>query len=196
MFLKCAQAALAFVCVSASNPNRPPLETANTQTLASPFTASFVTVPRLDCGGSRGSGVRLSDNLIITAAHVTDESQCSAYGAPLRVARVELNRDVSFAEGNLGEGFRALYSCEGIKAGQTYIAMGYAFGEAPNVELLVGTGDRRDLGRVLLKGRVYKGMSGGGIFTEAGVLVAIINALSRDVSYTWVTPLTETYLCS
>lgn len=182
-------------CLGAAPDERPVVAAAATA-VASPFTASFATVPRLDCGRSRGSGVRLGDSLIITAAHVTaGGDQCHAYGAPLRVVRAELGRDVSFAEGELGGGLRALYSCDGIRPGRTYIAMGYAFGDAPNVELMVGTGEKRDLGRVVLKGRAYQGMSGGGVFTEAGVLVAIINALSRDINYTWVTPLSETYLC-
>lgn len=196
LFLRAGAIALALS--SAASPQRPVLDVAETKTLPSPFGASFAVVPRIDCETVRGSGVRLSDNLVITAAHVSNKGEkCSAFGAPMRQIRVESNRDVAFLEGDMGEGFRAIYSCAGIREGERYLVMGYPFGQSPDVEMMTGTSKRMNGGYVLMKGRTYHGVSGGGVFEEStGALVAVVNALAKDVNYTWVTPLSETYLCS
>lgn len=173
------------------------LGAAEPTTVASPFIANFAIVPRITCDKVIGSGVRISDTVVITAAHVTNErAPCSIGGTPMTQIRVEPNRDVAFIEGNMTGGFRAIYSCDGIREGARYLVMGYAFGTFPNVEPMIGIGDMNSRGQALLKGRNYHGMSGGGIFEEGtGRLVAVNNALASDVNYTWVTPLSETYLC-
>jgi len=168
----------------------------------SPFELSFATVPRLDCGEARGSGVRLSDTLVITAAHVMfDEKdnstrQCKAFGQPMtNVVRLP-GLDVATGQAAMEDGFRAIVSCDGIQEGRVYMAMGYPDGDAPDVQMLIGTNRKAAPHQAILKGRVYHGMSGGAVIEQStGRVVAIINALNPDYPLTFVTPLSETYLC-
>ena len=172
-----------------------PVVTSTSLTVPSPFGASFFTVPRLDCGPTRGSGVRVSDDIIITAAHVIDAAACMAYGLPTTLAYQSKHLDFAAVRMEApSEGVRAVISCDGIVEGQVYSAMGYPNGEAPDVELLIGTA-KRNRGQVTLIGRAYHGMSGGAIVDSNSRVVAILNAINPDYSYTFVTPLSDTYLC-
>lgn len=166
----------------------------------SPYAASFVSVPQIHCIGDKGaihsgSGVRIGDNLIVTAAHVNSRSVCRTYDTVLNNVRFEPGADVAFVQGTFPDGFRSVVSCEGIREGEQYLALGYADGGSPDVEPLTGTSQTAH-GQVMMLGHVYHGMSGGAVLNRAGALVAIINAMNsegRPVS--WVTPLTRTYLC-
>jgi hypothetical protein len=169
-------------------------------TMPSPYGASFDPVPQIQCFGPRGeslgSGVRIRDDLIITAAHVNSDKACHAYGVELHNMRFEPGQDIAFLGGTFRNGFRQIVSCEGIKEGQRYLALGYADGGSPDVEVLIGTGDKKGT-LTLMRGHVYHGMSGGAVLNADGALVAIINAMNaegRPIAY--VTPVSQTYLCA
>lgn len=167
--------------------------------IPSPYGASFDTVPQLICNndgkGTLGSGVRIGDDLIVTAAHVGSRTTCRAYGALLNNTRFEPGQDVVFVTGAFRTGYRAIVSCEGIREGERYLALGYADGGSPDVETLIGTRDT-DGHLTIMRGHVYHGMSGGAILNQQGAVVAIINAMQREGKpFAFVTPLTQTYLC-
>jgi hypothetical protein len=188
--------ALAMPC-AASNAPAPPPETTNELALPSPFRGSFEVVPKIECVASRGSGVRISDDIVITAAHVVvEKGPCGIDGKPTEIVYNEPGQDFTAIRVNLGRGLRAIVSCEGIIAGQRYYAYGYAFGGKPNVEPLIGTNYKHKDGTVKLRGRVFKGMSGGMVANEEGAFVAITVMLNEEVDWAYVVPLSETYLCA
>jgi hypothetical protein len=169
-------------------------------TVVSPYGASFEAVPQLLCvsgpHGSAGSGVRINENTILTAAHVPSGKTCLAWGTKLTNTRFEPGQDVAFVTSDsLKGGLRMVVSCEGIKEGQRYLAMGYADGGAADVETLIGTSDRSGE-LTVMRGHVYHGMSGGAVLNEAGAVVAVVNAMqAQGMPLAFVTPLTQTYLC-
>jgi hypothetical protein len=187
-----ASALLALLSLVSANP-------AFAMVVVSPYGASFETIPQLVCAGrdgvTSGSGIRINDNTILTAAHVPSAKTCVGYGVKLENARFEPGQDVAFETGKLRDGYRAIISCEGIKEGERYRAMGYADGGAPDVEPLIGTSDRAGQ-ETVMRGHVYHGMSGGAILNERGAVVAIVNAMQAEGKpLAFVTPLTQTYLC-
>jgi hypothetical protein len=164
-------------------------------TLPSPYRGSFETVPQIQCVQSRGSGVRISDDIVITARHVVEQrGPCGIDGIPTEIVYNEPGADFTALRVKLGGGFRAIVSCEGIVAGERYFAYGYAMGGKPNVEPLIGTNYQND-GTTKLRGRVYKGMSGGMVANSEGAFVAITVMLNTDTDWAYVIPLKQTYLC-
>lgn len=175
-------------------PNIPPANT-TLRTIPSPFRGSFEVVPKIECQLARGSGVRISDDVVITARHVVEaHAPCGIEGIPAEVAYHEPGKDFTALKVPLGFGYRATYSCEGVHAGQQYLAFGYANGGKPNVEPLLGTNQTSD-GLTMLIGKVYKGMSGGAVETPEGAVVAIINMTHKEADWAYVLPLSATYLC-
>jgi len=173
-----------------------PVSPAANLAIPSPFSASFHYVPRVDCGKTRGSAVRISDDVLITATHVIDGGPCSAFGKPLTIAYKDPNLDFAAVTAPLGYGYRAIISCDGIQEGRRYIAMGYPDGEYAAFEPLVGTGDYTS-GYAILKGRIFHGMSGGAVADEMGAIVAINNAMPKNGKpLVFVTALKDTYLCA
>jgi hypothetical protein len=172
----------------------PPANTID-RTVPSPFRGSFEVVPQIMCGNGSGSGVRISDDVIITAAHVASKGGCSIDGHPATIAFNQPHRDFTAMTARLGNGYRATYSCEGIKPGERYQAFGYALGGKPNVEPLLGTNFKHRDGTVMLRGKVYPGMSGGAVFNSEGAFVAITVMTHREADWAYVIPLTESYLC-
>jgi hypothetical protein len=175
-------------------------EPANALTIPSPYGASFEPIPQLACVTpdghvSSGTGIRINDNTLMTAAHVPSGKQCIDGSARLNNTRFEPGQDVAFVTGSLGDGLRAIVSCEGIVEGRRYLAMGYADGGSPDVETLIGTSEKSGV-LTVMRGHVYHGMSGGAVLNEQGAVVAVINAMqSEGKPLAFVTPLTQTYLC-
>lgn len=179
-----------------------------TSTLPSPFTGTFDVIPRITCitaDGRRasGSGVRISDDLVITAHHVVQDKlgvrSCAINNQPAKLIYAEPGRDVAIIQIHLGIGFRAPISCEGFKPGQRYIAAGYPGSAKEGVfETLIATNQKIDKeGEYLLNGKIYPGMSGGATLNaDTGELVGINVAANKDGRpWAWAVPLTETYLC-
>lgn len=164
-----------------------------------PFFIATAAIPQIFCakpegGGWTGTGVRIADETIVSARHVTNgEAICSADRKYLLKA-VHFDGDFAANTGTLAEGLRMIVSCAGIKEGQDYLGLGYAFGGALVAEKLIGTSFRRGE-FVRMKGRVYSGMSGGPVVDSEGRIVAIINQKAEEFSHANVHPLSETYLC-
>lgn len=201
--LKAGALALAMPCLASNT--QPPVVPSTTLeiTLPDPYRGSFEAVPQIECTQGRGTGVRsgtgvrISDDIVITAAHVVHgNGLCSIDGKPAEPIYDEPGRDFSALRVKLGHGYRANVSCEGIIAGERYYAYGYAHGGKPNVEPLIGTNYKnKKSGAVRLIGRVFPGMSGGKVANRDGAFVAITVMFNTDVDWAYVIPLTETYLC-
>lgn len=187
------RALLALASLGAALPT-PPANTLE-RTVPSPFRGSFEVIPKIMCAKGAGSGVRISDDVVITAAHVASIGGCSIDGITATTVYTQAGRDFAAMRVPLGLGYRATYSCEGIIAGERYQAFGYAQGGKANVEPLLGTNQRYKDGSVMLRGKVYKGMSGGGVFNSEGAVVAITVMTHREADWAFVLELKGTYLC-
>lgn len=162
-----------------------------------PFRGTFATVPKIECAGTVGSGVRISDDLILTARHVAADGPCGIDGKPAEVVHhAEDGIDFSVIRVALGRGVREIISCEGVRPGERYFAYGYAFGRDANVEPLIATNLKLSKGRVALRGRVFPGMSGGAVRNSEGATVAIAVQYNPDVDAANVVDLRNTYLCA
>lgn len=175
-----------------------PLLLSNAPTVEpSPFRYNFITAPKIECATSRGTGVRISVDTVITAAHViSGRGPCGVDGTAMEMTHQANGIDFAAMKGDLGGGLYATVSCEGIRAGERYLAMGYPFGETPNVEILVGTTRRHSGARVNMLGRVYPGMSGGPVINDDGAVVAITVQYNPQANASNVVELRGTYLCA
>jgi hypothetical protein len=192
VFAKVCALALASLSLS---PAIPQAGMINDITLPSPFRASFEVVPFVACSTGTGSGVRISDDIVVTATHVASLAPCSVDGHQMAVVHNEQGIDFSAMQGRLGIGYRATVSCEGIVAGERYMALGYANGGKANMEPLLGTNQRGPNHTAMVRGRVYHGMSGGAVMTSDGAVVAITVMMHKQTDWAYVVPLSETYLC-
>jgi hypothetical protein len=182
------------------------------RTEPTPFLGTLSVVPRLMCrlpgsftSSSSGSGVRISDNIVITARHVIQDHntgqyrECEIAGRPVKLRWVHPHADLVAVEVELGIGYRAPYSCEGIKPGRRYMAIGHSsIADGAVFMMLTGTNVPLDKwGRAQLNGTAFPGMSGGEIVDmESGSFVAITVAKDVDKPWVWAVPLTNTYLCA
>lgn len=190
-----ALAAFPTLLSNATPTDRP--ATANDITFPDPYRGSFDAVPKISCQSGSGSGVRISDDIIITARHVIEgNGPCGAFDAPVNVVHLGDQMDFAAVRGKFGPGYRAVVSCEGIRPGERYYAFGYAHGGAPNVERLVGTNQRLPGNRVVMRGRVFPGMSGGKVTNDEGAFVAITVQYDRERDTAILVDLKGTYLCA
>lgn len=164
------------------------------KTIPTPFPYTFSVVPLVGCLNGSGSGVRVSDDIVITAKHVSDNLQCRIGFVPLAVVH-EGPKDFAALRGELPNGFRATVNCDGIETGKTYFAVGYAFGEEQVMQPLLGT-NQYDEGYRRMRGRVFPGMSGGPVVNSDGAVVAITVRYHKMADWAWVYELKDTYLCS
>lgn len=160
----------------------------------SPFRYSFAVIPQLECASGKGTGIQLDGDRILTAAHVATRGPCGVNGVPVTTEFVSPDRDIAVVKGANPYGVRAILSCDGIAPGERYLAAGYALGGPPNIEPLVGTTQRQG-DAVVMRGRVYPGMSGGPVIDSDGRVVGVIVRYFKQVDFAAVIPISETYLC-
>lgn len=172
-------------------------------TVPNPYTLSSTTIRRLTCRspgeGGWGSSIRISDDLLLTARHVAQAKNgtwrgCELNGEIGKQIYVELNQDFVVLRMKMGQGYRAVISCDDIQEGARYYAVGYVDGEIV-IEPLIGTADVIQ-GEAILLGKVYGGMSGGAVIDVLGRTVAM--TVARDEKgrpYVYALPLKNTYLC-
>jgi hypothetical protein len=194
MIGKCLAVAAAPFLLSAAEPTIPMLT--YDRVAPSPFRGSFEVVPLVKCTDSLGSAVRISDDVVISAAHVTDGEDCEIDGEPMQVVYTALGVDFTAARVKMAEGYVAIVSCEGIIPGERYYAFGHALGGKPNVEPLIGTNKKYENGGTSLRGRVFPGMSGGMVANAEGAFVAITIQYNDTVDESVVVSLKDTKLCA
>jgi hypothetical protein len=154
-----------------------------------PYLVDEAVVPRIVCvrsgTASIGSGVRISAELVVTAAHVVDEgAACTVDGAAATLERADRGKDIVLLRVATPAPLRAIVGCGAIREGASYLGAGYAEGfDMLRVQALTGTSARDPgdqgaalKGMVVFRGTATPGMSGGGIFDErTGAAVGIIN---------------------
>lgn len=179
---------------------------------------NFSLVRRLYCGTpglknwGRGTAVVISENTLMTAAHVVVGTTCfdEATGARVSTFYRDDLHDIAFASiegGTYTRWFKL--SCEGYRGGREYSAIGYQFGrdlvETRLTATFAFTSDtsttNQDDGQVraphlrLLEGDIYKGMSGGPIVDEDGVVVGLNTATDHN-GVGFSRELRDTILCN
>ena len=164
-------------------------------TVPAPVSFTFGVNPIVDCFGKYGSGVRISDNEIITAAHVIGSS-CQVEGVPAQVVYVDDKLDFAVLRGEFNPGLRATISCDGFRPGQRYLALGHP-NRTPVIEILTATNQTADDDARILNGSAYPGMSGGGNYRESdGALVGLtVRRDARGFRGVASVDLRDTYIC-
>ena len=151
------------------------------------------SVPFIRCGDVVGTAEIIDAGRVMTAAHVVGTSATCMIG--LSVATVIENNTaldyaiLSVTTSQIHQKMR--YSCAGFRTGQTYYAIGYAHGRDFAMTRLVATarfedGTYHETGTPfyhtrVLDGEVFKGMSGGPIVNQDGVMVGITSATSMGM---------------
>ena len=154
-------------------------------------------IVRLEChepdgGGAIGTGVKVGRHTYITAAHVVDGRQCYINGVPVLVTQSggeKLDYAVFLGPEN---DVMIPATCDGYRAGQSYLARGYAFGGyAANAEPWIAT--RIPWGPLeMFSGFAAPGMSGGPVMDKRGRVIGIVNTRNPSMSL----PLDHTPLCA
>jgi hypothetical protein len=149
---------------------------------AAPSSASVADVPaypmveRVQCREGSGTAF-IAGGYTISAAHVTTLSNCQMRGQPIALD----NQGGDFSVGPARvRGYKI--DCGGFKHGETYHAVGYAFGLYTQTVLsMTGTGKYADNGMALLIGwpTFIPGMSGGILLNKRGEAVGVVNMFSR-----------------
>lgn len=178
------------------------------QNLSQRYFFNLDSVVYLDCGDMVGTGEIIGQNRIMTAAHVVGKAEACRIGI-LQAVVVENNADLDYAILEVPTGMvrrPVRLSCAGFVSGQTYYAIGYAHGRDFAITRLTATsrfdenGKDSEFGTLfthtrILDGEVYRGMSGGPIVNQDGVVVGITSAtivgirpqaLSRELKNTTI----------
>lgn len=172
------------------------------ETMPSGFFIEMDNVEQLVClddyGVKRGTGVRVDGDIVLTAYHVVSHAKCTISGSPVETIFIDELRDVAAVRTANREASTTVINCNGFKRGETYFAIGWAFGEKLVIQQVIGTGKLRNSAdfrnMAALKGSTYPGMSGGPIVDSRGLLVGIVNA-GNPVGSMLSRPLSETWLC-
>jgi hypothetical protein len=136
-------------------------------------------VRQVICMGGRGTAVRISRDRYVSVHHVTNMANCTIDGAPVEV--VEGNGDLDFSVLKAPPMTGSVkINCEGFKYGEFYHSYGYARGDPFqwHTPLYLLSPNRGPWGMAILigpEGTIIPGMSGGGVFNEAGELVGMNN---------------------
>lgn len=168
------------------------------EALPSPFLINLGDIDLIECTTKRGTGVRIDEDLLLTAAHVVSEDTCSVRGAPVELIYFNGDKDVAVVRTKGLNPSRMTYTCSGFKRGETYFAVGWAGGTDLVVNRVRATGLNRQSGDfkglAVLRGLTFHGMSGGAVVNQDGELVGLVNA-GNSSGLSLSRPLTDLYLC-
>lgn len=168
-----------------------------------PYFIDASTVMRVTCSKSFGSAFYIGGGKFVTAQHVITNTNCKVNEMPIKITDFVRELDFTMFTANVKTPYRVIMSCEGFKEGQNYYAVGYAEGRTwPVVQRLVGTSHKLHQPKKLfdkttfLRGSAVKGMSGGPVFDEDGVVVGIVSHhVLNGVSEADVLALADTPIC-
>jgi hypothetical protein len=91
-------------------------------------TITLSAVRMIDCKEGYGSGSLIDDNIIVTAAHVAELTECRDVqsGSPLTMYLKDQPHDFALMTGNLPNIPYMRYSCDGFKPKQKYLVTGFS----------------------------------------------------------------------
>ena len=167
---------------------------------ATPYFMDLDIVYKIVCSsGGRGTGFAVDHNKLVTAAHVVrDQGSCHVNGRPVTVVHIDAATDIAIVSVAVENTRRFKLSCAGFTPEKSYVGAGYAQGTDFVAQRVMGTdtfakGDKFG-GMRILTGHFYRGMSGGPVVDENGVVVGIVSggpilpfipeALSRELKTT------------
>jgi len=140
----------------------------------------YPLVKRVDCIEGRGSGFRVGENHMFTAAHVASLTNCMIEQMPISVTEQDDLND--FASFDVADGVPhgLAIDCDGYKPSHWYWAIGYAMGRNTQtaVQVYATIFFDPDGQRILIGHHAFvPGMSGGPVIDpDTGKVVGIVNA--------------------
>jgi hypothetical protein len=173
-----------------------------TPVVPAPPRANVDDAQLLVCGNRSGTVWRISGDRYVTASHVSEVSNCSLGGRPIRVIQSDVALDYAVLSSSRGEGREYEIDCGGFVAGEVYRAIGWARGTDLLALPVAATGETwaGQLGNTtgtysfhLLRGGAIPGMSGGPVLNRAGKVVGMVNAGSPSTLLS--RPMSETPMC-
>lgn len=180
--------------------------------IPTPFFIHMNLVRRVICsGGTIGTAAVISNSQVVTAAHVIrGQTSCTIDAEPVTFDYVDNDLDVAVLGWPNRIPTRFFINCNPMRAGDGYFSVGYAFGSELVVQNLIATDNYENIrmsmgahGNILLRhirtlrGNIYRGMSGGPIVDENGLLVGINNTTHPEgLPIAGSRELRETYLCA
>jgi len=176
------------------------------ETQVSAYFLDLGTISKIDCHEHLGSGVRIDSNLVLTAWHVANGTNCMIDGSPVETIYHDAVTDIAVMRTTALSNSRAPISCDGIHSGEIYYGVGWALGRDWVVQIMSGTdgvAPRSAIhafapfaGTRVLRGTLLPGQSGGAVFDGHGNIVAFIDGSMTDGrQLALVRSLQDTYLC-
>lgn len=126
------------------------------------------------CADGSGSAVHVGNGKYLSVAHVTEMTSCTVEGESIIDIKPAGNNDFSTFRGK-EIAAKAKTSCSGFSAGETYLAIGYAFGWPQQTRNPWTASQFRLNGYQAFTGEAIPGMSGGAVIDDGGRVVGVIN---------------------
>jgi hypothetical protein len=155
-------------------------------------------IVRVQCFSSSGTAFYVSPNVLLSVAHVTDDTPCRVGGKPFRVVKQEGDFSVLQVDEPSAQWLRI--DCRGFVRGQKYTAWGFARGLYTLTSIDILAKDEIYFGFSRLWGvfNVIPGQSGGPItpVDEPGVVTGTVNVYNAARGDSGSTALKDTSLCA
>lgn len=155
----------------------------------------YPQVHQVRCEKARGSAFRISEEEMVSVAHVTMNKGCKIGGQAFTSA-VPKGQDFAIIAAPTRKFGGLKVNCDGFKPGEWYYVAGYAHGyEWQTVVRLFATMNK-DFGMRVLRGEPIKGMSGAPIMNTAGEAVGTLNAKHLFMPLAYSVELKDTPVCA